>query len=144
MNLSSTPQSNRRKQIPTTNANPDLTNIDHVPSSGAHSGSIAVLYVFENNEALIKMIIEGRSPTMRHAHRVALDWLFDRLNLGGGVQVRCIDTKHQLADILTKNIFTRDEWNFLHLFNTSHFSSICCAKNASMISCSKTMAKRMQ
>ena len=42
---------------------------------------IAMLYVFEDNEAVIKMIIKGRSPTMRHVstiHRVALDWLFDR------------------------------------------------------------------
>ena len=26
----------------------------------------AMLYVFEDNEAVIKMIIKGRSPTMRH------------------------------------------------------------------------------
>ena len=42
------------------------------------------LYVFEDNEAVIKMILKGRSPTMRHVsrtHRVALDWLFDRINL---------------------------------------------------------------
>ena len=41
----------------------------------------ALLYVFEDNEAAIKMITKGRSPTMRHvsrAHRVALDWLFGR------------------------------------------------------------------
>ena len=37
-NLSATPQSNMRKQIPTTNTNLDLTNIDHVPSNGTHSG----------------------------------------------------------------------------------------------------------
>ena len=33
---------------------------------------------------LIKMISKGRSPTMRHVsrtHRVALDWLFDLINL---------------------------------------------------------------
>ena len=44
----------------------------------------ALLYIFEDNEAVIKMIIKGRSPTMRHVsrtHRVALDWLFDRVNL---------------------------------------------------------------
>ena len=46
-NLSATPQSNMRKQIPTTNTNLDLTNIDHVPSSGTRSGSNAMLYVFE-------------------------------------------------------------------------------------------------
>ena len=44
----------------------------------------ALLYVFEDHEAVIKMIIKGRSPTLRHVsrtHRVALDWLFDRINL---------------------------------------------------------------
>ena len=33
---------------------------------------------------------------------------------------------------------------FLHLFNISHFSSTCCAKDSSLISCTKMMAKRMQ
>ena len=137
-----------RKQIPTTNANLELTNIDHVPSSGTHSGSNAMLYVFEYNEAVIKMIIKGRSPTMRHVSRThsnALDWLLHRINLDCKIQIRYIDTKHQLADILTKGNFTRDEWNNLHhLFNISHFSSTCCAENSSLISCSKKMAKRMQ
>ena len=41
-NLSATPQSNMRKQIPTTNTNLDLTNIDHVTSSGTHHGSYVV------------------------------------------------------------------------------------------------------
>ena len=63
------------------------------------------MYVFEDNEAVIKMIIKGRSPTMRHVsrtHRVGLDWLFDRINLDSKIQVKYIDTKNQLADILTK------------------------------------------
>ena len=85
---------------------------------------------------------------MRHVsrtHRVALDWLFDRINLDSEIQIRYIDTKHQLADILTKGNVTRDEWNnLLHLFNISIFSSTCCAKNSSFTSCTKTMAKRMQ
>ena len=98
-----------------------------------------LLYVFEDNEAVIKMIIKGRSPTMRHVsrtHRVALDWLFDRINLDPKIQIKYIDTKNQLADILTKGNFTRDEWNHLScLFNISHFSSSVC---------SDTMAKRFQ
>ena len=54
------------------------------------------------------------------------------------------DTKHQLADILTKGNVTRDEWNNLpHLSYNSHFSSTRCTKNFSLISCS-TMAKRIQ
>ena len=90
----------------------------------------ALLYVFEDNEAVIKMIIKGRSTTMRHVsrtHRVALDWLFDRINLDPKIQIKYIDTKNQLTDILTKGNFTRDEWNhLLCLFNSSHFSSINC------------------
>ena len=137
-----------RKQIPTMHTNLDLTSIDHVPPRVTHSGSNALLYVFEDNEAVIKMIIKGWSPTMRHVsrtHRVALDSLFDRIKLDHKIQIRYNDTKHQLAHILTKGNFTRDEWdNLLHLFHISPFSSTCCAKNSSLISCSNTMAKRMQ
>ena len=64
-----------RKPIPTTNTKPDLTNIDHIPSNGTHSGSNAMLYVFEDNEAVIKMIIKGRSPTMRHVSPTGLLWI---------------------------------------------------------------------
>ena len=40
------------------------------------------------------------------------------------IQIKYIETKNQLADILTKGSFTRDEWNhLLTLFNISHFSS---------------------
>ena len=88
----------------------------------------ALLYMFVDNEAVIKIIIKGRSPTMRHVSRtcrVALDWLFDRINLDPKIQIKYIDTKNKLADILTKGNFTRDEWNpLLCLFNISHFSSI--------------------
>ena len=69
-------------------------------------------------------------------HRVALDWLFDRINLDSKIQIKYIETKNQLADMLTKGNFIRDEWNhLLRLFNSSHFSStVCC----------ETMAKRSQ
>ena len=87
--------------------------------------------MFEDSEAVIKMIMKGRSPTMRHVsrtHRVALDWLFDRINLDPKIQIKYIDTKKQLADILTKGNFTRDEWNhLLCLFNINHFSSTVCS-----------------
>ena len=92
----------------------------------------ALLYVFEDNEAVIKMIIKRRSPTMRHVsrtHRVALEWLFDRINLDSKIQIKYIDTRNQLADMLTKGNFTRDEWNhLLCLFHISHFSSTDCSE----------------
>ena len=76
---------------------------------------------------------------MRHVsrtHRVALDWLFGRINLDPKIQIKYIDTKNQLADILTKGNFTRDERNhLLTLFNISHFSSTACTT---------AMAKRAQ
>ena len=116
-----------------------LNNIDCVPSNVRSARQEASLYVFEDNEAVIKMIIKGRSPTIRHVsrtHRVALDSLFDRINLDPKIQIKYIDTKNQLAGILTKGNFTRDEWNhLLNLFNISHFSSTVC---------SETMAKRSQ
>ena len=116
-----------------------VNNVDRVPSNVQFSHQEALLYVFEDNEAVIKMIIKGRSPTMRHVsrtHRVALDWLFDRINLDPKIQIKYIDTKNQLADILTKGNFTRDEWNhLLCLFNISHFSFTVC---------SDTMAKILQ
>ena len=61
-----------------------MENVDSVPSNVQSAGQEALLYVFDDNEAVIKMFIKGRSPTMRHVsrtHRVALDWLFDRINL---------------------------------------------------------------
>ena len=116
-----------------------LNNVDRVPSNVQFSHQEALLYVIEDNEAVIKMIIKGRSPTMRHvsrSHRVALDWLFDQINLNPKIQVKYIDTKNQLADMLTKGNFTRDERNhLLCLFNISHFSSTVC---------SEVMSKRTQ
>ena len=116
-----------------------MQDIDSVPSNVQSARQEALLYVFEDNEAVIKMIMKGRSPTLRHVsrtHRVALDWLFDRINLEPKIQIKYIDTKNQLADILTKGNFTRDEWNhLLTLFNISHFSSTACIA---------AMAKRAQ
>ena len=116
-----------------------IENIDSVPSNVQSSRQETLLYVFEDNEAVIKMIIKGRSPTMRHVsgtHRVALDW-FDRINFDPKIQIKYIDTKNQLTDMLTKGSLTRDEWNHLLclLFNISHLSPAVC---------SDSMAKRFQ
>ena len=112
------------------------------------SRSDAMLCTLEDNDAVIQMIIKGlkpddgtRVPTMGHvsrAHRVALDGLFDRINLDPKIQIKYMDTKHQLADIPTKGNVSRDEWNnLLHLFNISNFSSASCCPH-------QTMSKRAQ
>ena len=96
-----------------------LNNIDCVPSNVQSSHQEALLYVFEDNEAVIKMIIKEEGvPTMRHVsrtHRVALDWLFDRINLDPKIQIKYIDTKNQLADILTKGVSHYQPFQFYSL-----------------------------
>ena len=117
----------------------DLDTVDFIPSNVNSSRQEALLYVFEDNEAVIKTIKKGRNPKMRHVsrtHRVALDRFFDRINLDSRIQIKHIDTKNQLAYILTKGNFTRDEWNHLLCsLNMSHFASI---------NCSEVMSKRTQ
>ena len=93
-------------------------------------------------------MIERRNPLFadvqsRGTHRVVLEPT--ELYLIGCVtesiwtpkiQIKYIDTKNQLAHMLTKGNFTRDEWNhLLCLFNISHFSST---------DCSEVMSKRTQ
>ena len=93
-----------------------LTSIDYVPPSIQPSSGRAQLILLEDNDAVIKMIIKGRSPAMRHVvrtHRVDLDWLFERIRDDPGINIRFIGTKYQLADILTKGQFTGEQWTFL-------------------------------
>ena len=80
------------------------TNIDHIPSNTMHSGASAMLYVFEDNEAVMKIVIKGGSHTMRYVsrtHRVALDWLFDTIKL---------DPKKSKSVTLTPNTNWQTSW----------------------------------
>ena len=125
-------------KAPTTHDSSDLFHVDKVLSNAKFSQSNASLYVFEDNEAVIKVIIKGRSP--KNPQSCSFIGC-----LTESTWTLRFNTKHQIADILTKGNFTRDEWNnLLHLLNISHFSSTCFAKNSSSISCPETMAKRMQ
>ena len=46
--------------------NVDLSNIDQVPSNAHLSEKESQLYIFEDNEAVIKMIIKGRETRVPH------------------------------------------------------------------------------
>ena len=99
----------------------ELSNMDNVVTSAKPCQFKAQLYIFEDTEAVIKMIIKGRSPTMRHVSRndrVALDWLFDKINLDPQIQIKCVENKNQLANMLIKGSSTSDEWNHLLRFFT--------------------------
>ena len=102
-----------------------LSNLDPVTTNATSSQCKAQSYIFEDNEAVIKMIINGRSPMMRHvsrSHRVALDSFFNRMNLDPKIQIKYVDTKNQLADLTTKGSSARDGWcDLLRLFNIMIF-----------------------
>ena len=86
-----------KNQNPTRHVNLDLNNVVHVSSNVRSSHFGALLYFCEDNEAVIKMMIKGRSPTMRHVlrtHSIALNWLFDGINRDPKIQIRYIDISH--------------------------------------------------
>ena len=123
-----------------------LTEIDHVAPNAKLSRHNAWLYIFDDNEAVTNMIIHGPSPTMRHVSRtdrVARDWLFDRIKLDPMIQIKYVDTRSQIADILTKGTFTRDEWKqLLWLFNIMDVSSFTCSHSGFRTEESSAMSKR--
>ena len=94
------------------------------------------------NEEVIKMIINENNSNDETC-------LTTELHLNGcltgstwtsKIQIEYIDTKHQLADILTKGNFTRDEFNILlRLFNISNVSPVCCFETRCPISVSKRL-----
>ena len=52
--------------VPIQHDNFDLSDVDYVPSNAKFSRLSEMLYIFEDNEAVINMIIRGRGPTRRH------------------------------------------------------------------------------
>ena len=76
----------------------ELSNVDHVVTNASSSHSEAQLYIFEDNDPVTQMIINSRSPTMRHVsrtHKVAFDWLCARDNLDPKIKIKYVETKNQ-------------------------------------------------
>ena len=87
--------------------------IDHVPCTIPLSTGRGRCIVFEDNDAVIKACIKGRSPAMRHVartHRVDLDWLWERIRDDPGVFIKYVGTKEQIADLFTKGSFSVELW----------------------------------
>ena len=90
--------------------------IDYVPCTIPKSTGIGTCIIFEDNDAVIKQCVKGRSPAMRHVartHRVDLDWLWERIREDPGVFIKYVGTKEQIADLFTKGSFTAEQWNRL-------------------------------
>ena len=74
-------------------------------ASAPSSNETATLFVFEDDEAVIKMIIKARSPHMRHVsrtHRANEDWLCERINLDSSISIRFVSSNQQVENMITK------------------------------------------
>ena len=76
--------------------------------------------------AVNEMCVKGTAPHMGHvqrAHRVNIEWVFERILTDQGISTRYVNTKLQLADIFIKGSFTTQAWNSLCqcLHNASPF-----------------------
>ena len=122
----------------------ELCNVDYVSSNVKSSQFGAMLYSIEDDEAVIKMIIKGRSPTMRHVsrtHRVSLDWSFDRMNL---------ELKNPKPNMLTPKTNSQTYWQIAisHVMGGKIFSicsiSAFSAQQAAPKRCRKECTKEQE
>ena len=73
------------------------------------------LVVCEDNEAVIKIVSKQRSMAMRHVsrtHRVCLDWTYQVMQ-SPHIQLRYVNTREQIADMMTKALTKKDVWTML-------------------------------
>ena len=83
--------------------------IDHVSPNTPDSSFPANFYIVEDNEPVIRMILKGHRPNLIHmsrTHRGHVDRLFERTDCNSFISIRFVLRTDQLADILTKDVFT--------------------------------------
>ena len=73
------------------------------------------LLIMEDNEAVIEILLKGRSNALRHlhrSHRINIDWMYEFIKQEN-IIIKYVNTKFQLADICTKAFSKADDWNRL-------------------------------
>ena len=81
-----------------------LVNVDYVEPTVAKLSSRCQMIIMEDNDAVIKMCLKVRAPTLRHVsrtHRIDVDLLLEQVHAIEGLCIKYINTKLQLADIFT-------------------------------------------
>ena len=109
-----------------------LNHIDCVPSNVHFSHQKALLCVFEDNEAVIKMIIEGRSPTMRH------------VSIGCSIESTWTQKSKSSTSTPKTNLPISQPKEISHVTNWKHLLCLFNIRHFSSTVCSETMAKRLQ
>jgi hypothetical protein len=77
--------------------------------------SNTVLIIAEDNEAVIKIVKKARSMALRHlprTHRIDVHWLFEVCS-NPRVRMLYVNTKQQVADLMTKSINNPTIWAHL-------------------------------
>ena len=85
---------------------------------------IILIKFFYSFKKLVLSSWEHFTNTSR-THRVDLDWLFERISNDPGISIKCVPTKEQIADSITKGSFTADAWNLLCKLCVILPSSMC-------------------
>ena len=65
-------------------------------------------YIHDYSEAVSRMIIEGRSPSLRQVsrtYRVDFGWLYGRINVNNSIPITFVGTTEEVADTFTKGAF---------------------------------------
>ena len=110
------PESDDHKHHKSHNTIDVARDIDAVLSNVQSARQEALLFVFEDNESVFKMILPEPTELLFTGCSIELIWTPKSKS-------NTSTPKTQLADILTKGNFTRDEWNhLLNLFNISHLA----------------------
>ena len=94
----------------------DLLIVDHLLTNVPKLSDKCKMVIMEDNDAVIKMCVKIGAPTMRHmerTHRIDVDALFERIHGEKGMCIKYINTKLQIADIVTNGSFSVQTWNTL-------------------------------
>ena len=73
------------------------------------------LIIAEDNEAVIKIMLKGRTNALKHlprTHKINLDWLVEGIR-SEQVKIRYCKTSAQLADMMTKHFTKPEVWSAL-------------------------------
>ena len=90
-----------------------LSEVDYVPTCTHSSQRESQLYIFEDNESVIKMIVEGEVPRWEILTESPLIGCVIGSIWTQKSKSNMFTPKKQLADTLTRGSFSRDEWNHL-------------------------------
>ena len=100
-------------------------------------GRKPVVYLFEDNQATLRIIQSGKYPTLRHVrrmHGVSISWLHDAYLAKHYLPWDCA-TDYQAADIFTKHFTDIRKWHHaLDLIGVVHDRELLGVLNRSVVS----------